>query len=493
MYSNLARRGFLRSAALGTLAVGMSSSPFAQTALSKRLEWSVFKRSRDYASFMDAIKKMRANTNPADKRSWQYWTNAHLNFCPHSVSYFIAWHRGYLRLFEKQLREISGNPNLTLPYWDYYRDPALPREFTDPSPANPLYVNRINTRVPQALTLAPFSGSLTHFQRESGDSFVNAIAFEPSLENQPHNPVHDIIGGIMATMQSPLDPIFWLHHANIDRLANAWAAAGGGRTLPPAGDPYWSGTFLYASKLSMPRAQTINSRLNLGYFYDNETLPTRLPTPVLTAAEQSLTAGGGGSLLAPGRQADEMVLPSLPPTGRFATSQMRVTGANRLALGGAMGISLDNSSVSARVGLDRSGHQMLQSVVDSFQLPPSAAGKGGSKYNSVKVVLTNVQTNKRGEEGGYFYNLFMNLPEGARTVGAVENYLCGNVGPFRVMSSQHGQGAVGPRVEFDVTGLLLANRGRDLSKHDFSFVRISGDNTPDGEVLTIGEVRLELA
>jgi hypothetical protein len=44
-----------------------------------------------------------------------------------------------------------------------------------------------------------------------------------------------------------------------------------------------------------------------------------------------------------------------------------------------------------------------------------------------------------------------------------------------------------------VTGLLLANRNRDLSKHDFSFVRVSGDNTPDGEVLTVGEVRLELA
>jgi tyrosinase len=278
MYSNLTRRGFIRTAALGSLAVGMASSPFAQT-VSRRLEWSVFKKSRDYASFMDAIKKMRANTNAADKRSWQYWTSTHLSYCPHSVPYFIAWHRGYLRLFENQLREVSGNPNLMLPYWDYYRDSTIPKEFTDPSAANPLYVNRINTRVQQALTLAPFSSTLTHFQRETNDSFVNAIAFEPSLENQPHNPVHDLIGGIMATMQSPLDPIFWLHHANIDRLANAWAAAGGGRNLPPVGDAYWAGTFVYATKLTMARSQTRSSRLSLGYIYDNETLPTKLPTP----------------------------------------------------------------------------------------------------------------------------------------------------------------------------------------------------------------------
>jgi tyrosinase len=494
MNSNLARRGFLRNAALGSLAVGLSSSPFAQTALSTRLEWSVFKRSRDYASFMDAIKKMRANTNPADKRSWQYWTNAHLNYCPHSVSYFISWHRGYLRLFENQLREISGNPRLTLPYWDYYRDPTIPREFTDPSPANPLYVNRINTRVRQALTLAPFSSTLTHFQRETNDSFVNAVAFEPSLENQPHNPIHDLIGGIMSTMQSPLDPIFWLHHANIDRLANAWAAAGGGRTLPPAGDPYWSGSFLYATKLTMLRAQTMNSRVNLGYFYDNEKMPTTLPAAVLAPSGEALVTADGASLLAaPGQQADAVLLPSLPPPGGFAASQMRVTGTNRLALGGALGISLNNSSVSARVGLDRSGHQMLQSVLDSFQLPPSAAATGASKYKSVKAVLTNVKTSKKGEDGGYFYNLYLNLPDEVRAVGAVENYLCGNVGPFRLMSSQRGQSATAPRIEFDVTGLLLANRNRDLSKHDFSFVRVSGDNTPDGEVLTVGEVRLELA
>jgi tyrosinase len=491
MSSNLTRRGFLRDAALGTLAVGMAPATFAQAAPNKRVEWSVFKKGRDYASFMDAIKKMRANTSATDKRSWQYWTNAHLNYCPHSVAYFIAWHRGYLSLFEKQLREVSGNPALMLPYWDYYKDPTIPREFTDSSAFNPLYVSRVNTRVPQALTLAPFSGSLTHFQRETNDSFVNALAFEPSLENQPHNPVHDLIGGIMATMQSPLDPIFWLHHANIDRLANAWALAGGGRTLPPAGDPYWAGNFVYATRLTMPRASTISSRQNLGYFYDNERMPTTLPPGALGAGGEALVAGDGAALRSPGQAGT--ILPALPPSGRFATSQMRVTGPNRLALGGCLGIALDNSSVSAQVGLDSSGHQMLQTVLDSFQLPPSLTGKGGGKYSSVKVVLTNVQTSKRGEQGGYYYNLFMNLPDAPVTVAPMENYLCGNVGPFRVMTSQHGQGALGPRIEFDVTGLLLANRDRDLSRHDFSFVRVNGDHSPDGEVLNVGECRLELA
>ncbi|MFL6674308.1 MAG: tyrosinase family protein, partial [Massilia sp.] len=362
MHSNPTRRGFLRDALLGTLAVSMPPGVLAQATLSKRLDWNSFKQGRDYASFMDAIKRMRANTNAADKRSWQYWTNVHVNSCPHTLPYFIAWHRGYLRLFEKQLREISGNPGLMLPYWNYYADPTIPAEFTEAAAWNPLYIDRVNTNVSQALTLTPFSSTYTHFQREPTDSFANAIAFEPSLENQPHNPVHDLIGGVMTTLQSPLDPIFWLHHANIDRLANAWTAAGGGRGLPPATDSYWNGNFSYATRLTLPRASTIDSRLNLGYFYDNEVLPNSLPpdpaAPSLAAVAGSAVAPAGG----PGGGARA---PALPPVGSFPATRTRATGAGRLALGGVSGIVLENASVSARIALDKAGVQMVQAVIDS--------------------------------------------------------------------------------------------------------------------------------
>lgn len=42
------------------------------------------------------------------------------------------------------------------------------------------------------------------------------------IEGQPHNNVHDSIGGLMARFLSPVDPIFWLHHANIDRIWTVW-------------------------------------------------------------------------------------------------------------------------------------------------------------------------------------------------------------------------------------------------------------------------------
>src|SRR6185295_4930399 len=52
------------------------------------------------------------------------------------------------------------------------------------------------------------------------------------LEGMPHNQVHNYIGGVgpldpgpygnMTNFLSPVDPLFYLHHANMDRLWNVW-------------------------------------------------------------------------------------------------------------------------------------------------------------------------------------------------------------------------------------------------------------------------------
>jgi hypothetical protein len=42
------------------------------------------------------------------------------------------------------------------------------------------------------------------------------------VESQPHNLVHEGIEGFMGDMMSATDPVFWLHHANIDRLWDVW-------------------------------------------------------------------------------------------------------------------------------------------------------------------------------------------------------------------------------------------------------------------------------
>lgn len=49
-----------------------------------------------------------------------------------------------------------------------------------------------------------------------------------------HNAVHGYIGGYMGAVEiAAFDPIFWLHHANIDRLFAIWQACNPGRYVTP--------------------------------------------------------------------------------------------------------------------------------------------------------------------------------------------------------------------------------------------------------------------
>ena len=62
------------------------------------------------------------------------------------------------------------------------------------------------------------------------------------LEGLPHNKVHNYIGSVglldpgpygnMTNFLSPIDPIFFLHHANFDRLWDVWTRSRSGSTYP---------------------------------------------------------------------------------------------------------------------------------------------------------------------------------------------------------------------------------------------------------------------
>jgi tyrosinase len=42
------------------------------------------------------------------------------------------------------------------------------------------------------------------------------------LESQPHDNIHGAVGGFMSEFLSPVDPLFFMHHSNIDRLWDVW-------------------------------------------------------------------------------------------------------------------------------------------------------------------------------------------------------------------------------------------------------------------------------
>ncbi|GAB3472385.1 hypothetical protein GCM10027321_45310 [Massilia terrae] len=438
----------------------------------KRLEWQNFKVTSQYDSLLSAITKMKANTNSADPNSWTYWVNIHQNKCPHGIPYFLGWHRGFLYYFEKQLRTASGDSSLVLPYWDYYTYATLPAEFTNPGTSNPLYVSRVNTNVRAALTLAPFAPTIVNFPR--GYSY----AFEPSVEGAPHNPVHDIIGDVMATMQSPTDPIFWLHHANIDRLWVAWVAAGGGRKMPSKTSSYWYGSYSYTSLLTMQRTYTYDTRTRLSYLYQNETMPTSIPIARASQPQARLVQATGDDLVS-----------TMPPVGAFQVSGPRETSATGMSIAGALNVGLDERSISAQLPISPEFSSAVQEIMrgNSASVPGSA-----KKYRSVHLVLDGVELADAGKNGGYYYQVYLNWPKAGNSPNKPTSLLLGTLGPFQINGAMHHMGGHA-QLRFAIGRKMAGLSGMQIGMATVSFVRVNGENSPSGPVIGIGEVRVELS
>lgn len=472
MNSKISRRAFVKRSALALGASSIALDLSAQTTLSVRPEWQTFKTTPQFDSLLRAIALMKANANAVDPNSWAYWTAMHVNFCPHGTPYFLAWHRGYLYFFERRLRAISGDSQLVLPYWDYYANATIPAEFTNPNNANPLYADRLNTNVRPALTMAPFSPLLTRFQRGL------ANAFEPSIEDAPHNPVHDIIGSVMATMQSPVDPIFWLHHANVDRLWVAWVAAGAGRTMPGLTNRYWADSHVYNSAVSLARTATYNTSTVLGYRYANERFPAKLPLAQLSAPEIRRVQAMPNDPPA-----------SVPAVGSFRMSSTRATGKGRFAVSGALDVGLDERSISV---------QLPSSSEHSRALEQIGNGKAGSipgrseAYRSVHIVLDNAMLAELARKGGYYYQIYLNIPSTKGRTDRSTSVLVGTLGAFRINAAAHHEGAQ-VRLQYPVRRMLAGATAEELGMMSVSFVRVNGERSPRGGAIGLGEVRLEVA
>jgi tyrosinase len=452
----ISRRRFLQSSASLALLpllprVAMSSD------LLIRPNWETFRTGPTFQSFVNGVRAMRSNPDETSPASWGYWANTHRDFCPHRRPYFLAWHRGLLIRFEGWLRKASGDPSLVLPYWDYYTQPKMPAEFLDTTSS--LYrKGRKGDDVTAALSLDPFADSVVNFQRGLDN------AMEPIIEARPHNPVHNLIGGVMAQVPlSPWDPIFWVHHANIDRLWAAWVKAGNGRQMPPASDPYWSGSFQYGSAIkAVPRAWTISTTHRyLEYQYDDESMPTSLPPPTSSSAT------------------------SLSPFGAAGSAPLRPATVQTTALGASRQLALDERSVSVDVALSPQDTNRVRSLL----LKPAA--KAG-EADSLRLILDGVRTTALGGEGGYFYKIFVNLPETAGVHPVERAYLLGVVGPFEISVAQMQAAMQGKGMQemqathgkqeaqfvFPISDALRRLAPVQLDKLSISFVRVDGGKRP---------------
>ncbi len=178
---------------------------------------------------------------------------------PHTTQRFLPWHRIYLLKFEQALRAI--HPDVSIPYWDWTQasEQSIPAWLAGVLPTVVTPTQTINvTRFPQSsASLATIaSNTPTTLAQTDFTSFT-------SMLQGIHNSVHVWVGGSMGSVPTaPADPIFWMHHCNIDRLWWVWQ-----KTPGNAGkNPILSGAAAVMDPWPNTEADT-RDIVSLGYTY----------------------------------------------------------------------------------------------------------------------------------------------------------------------------------------------------------------------------------
>jgi tyrosinase len=171
----------------------------------------------------------------------------------HRNPLFLPWHRKFLEEMENALRAIDSSIE-GIPYWPWEQDSGYGSLWTDAyfgPDGDPQSDYRVTTgpfatwqaliydQPTDQLVVRSTPGLVRDLSSPGSlpsEGTVQSIlaqnstysSMRPALENAPlHNAIHVWIGGDMRVMTSPNDPIFFLHHCNIDRLWWQWQLANG--------------------------------------------------------------------------------------------------------------------------------------------------------------------------------------------------------------------------------------------------------------------------
>ncbi|KAF3636190.1 Polyphenol oxidase B, chloroplastic [Capsicum annuum] len=239
------------------------------------------------AKYSLAIRKMKDldKTEPSNPIGFKQQANIHCAYCNgaykidgkelqvHNSWLFFPFHRWYLYFYERILGSLIDDPTFALPYWnwDHPKGMRFPPMFDRQGTA--LYDERRNQQIHngtvldlgsfgdkvQTTQLQLMANNLTLMYRQMvtnapcpllffGAPYVlgNNVEAPGTIEIIPHGPVH-VWTGTAAGSTLPgggrshgedmgnfysagLDPVFYCHHSNVDRMWSEWKSIGGKRT-----------------------------------------------------------------------------------------------------------------------------------------------------------------------------------------------------------------------------------------------------------------------
>jgi tyrosinase len=276
------------------------------------------------ATYRDAVGIMK-KMPPSQQFSWVNLAMIHgtdpdtYHYCPHGNWYFLPWHRAFTAMYERIVRQLTNNNDFALPYWDWTANPLMPDVFLTPKTPdgkpNPLYnsdagwqrtwpsnqpmpAETVGPTVLNAILSATeyeqFGTSRPEGQNSLDASWITTgSGTQDQLEGNAHNMVHNNIGGWMPSASSPRDPIFFMHHCNIDRIWALWNVQN-----PNSSDQLWTDMPFTENFYSVdgsfwsPKVSDLYVPENLGYTYGLSTpslVAAAPPSPKVLALRNKLT------------------------------------------------------------------------------------------------------------------------------------------------------------------------------------------------------------
>jgi tyrosinase len=428
--------------------------------------------------------------------------NREWNACQHGSWFFLPWHRMYLHHFEKIVRwavvDLGGPQDWALPYWNYNpADPdtlAIPPAFRQPNldgDPNPLFVQRRRPSINAGQRMPAEDVETTGWR----DRFTAKSPAVPTfggpktgwthngpgvgqLEMEPHGLVHVEVGGtaqppgLMSLFETAgQDPIFWLHHANIDRLWQVWDDQPGHRNPK---DKDWSnaeyefGSGNWKTKLRV--GKVVDTKADpLRYRYEDVgATPAPAPGPDGPGGDERVAVTASTS------QPEEETMPDEPVDGDVSAEEEEVPPELVGATDAPVPLSDDVTTIGVSVG-------------EPAGPSAEATRRRGGRRRRTYLTLENVTGSTLGAGK---YVVYVNLPEGA---GQDERkaHRAGRISTFGVVEesrSDDEHAGSGTTFSFDITGIV--KRLEESGEWDAANVRVTieprrrreGDAPPAGDV-----------
>ncbi|HEU0052534.1 MAG TPA: tyrosinase family protein, partial [Longimicrobium sp.] len=316
--------------------------------------------------------------------------------------------------------------------------------------------------------------------------FSHSGAVHGDLESQPHDQVHVLVGGgdpqnpnLPGLMSAPdtagLDPIFYLHHANIDRLWQVWIQGPVAQGNPT--DPNWvKGPAAVGQRgFAMPWPPNgtewsytpgdVENLATLDYTYDDlspesvhPALASQLDT--VAAAAAAPAAAGAPTVATPRKQNVELVGANDQPLRVVGTDEVRTP------------VRLDRPT-AAKVATN------LRAVAAAADAAPTV---------SPERVFLNLE-NVRGLADHTTFRVYVNVPEGANPAD-YPDHLAGNIALFGVRAATaeaEEHGGAGLTFVLEITRIVNALH-LDGSLDTLDVRIVPTKPVPEEAQITIGRV-----